>query len=690
MSWKDNLVESESRVAPSPVPSEAQPTPPATELRQAAAARCDSTDRALSVWLESPAVLLLLIALLTFVLYVGTLSFQFVWDDHPQIVNNPIIRTWHDAPRAFVSDLWYHSTRNQIYYRPLFTVWSMFNYSLFALKPWGWHLSAVLVHILAALAVFVLARKLGVEYWASALAALLFAIHPVHVECVAWVSSVSDSLVTLFYAAAFIAFLNSRELARSDWFIWRFASLFLAACALLTKEMGLTLCAMVAVCVWLYPQSTDRPASRIFREGVLVALPYGVLTVAYLLLRRFALHQVAGTFDPAHGFADVLLTWPLILCKYLRILVLPTGLTGLYYDPYVLTPESSRFWLSALVIGAVAAGIWYWTYRTKNRVVAFAGLWMIVTLAPTLYFRSFYNGDFVRDRYIYLPSIGFVILAAIAIRCLPSLGLVTSRSVQVAAVSLLTLGYGFGTYSQQVYWSSDLLIFARGHALYPNSAYASLGFANELSRRGAYDRAIELAESATKVQPNFGLGYLVLADLYLKTGQKEMARTLVNRGITVDPSLLKSEISKIDTAGIFGELGDYDRALSLCSQVLLQEPDLYSAQYNCGNISLLAGHYPEAESLLSKAIAADPTQANPYFFLGRVYMQTDRPGDAEKAFRHAIALSHGVYDFHLWYGRLLAQRGDAAGARREFTEALALNSGGAEAKTALANLGSAQ
>src|SRR5208337_4696980 len=165
----------------------------------------------LAGYLRRPAILLPLLGLVTFVIYSGSLSFDFVWDDWPQIVNSPIIRSWSNLPRAFGSDLWYHVARHQVYYRPLFFAWSMLNYALFGLKPWGWHLGAVVLHIGAVAAVFWMARKLGLEYWTAALAALIFALHPVHIEPVTWVSAASDTMVTMFAALAFAAFLNGRN-----------------------------------------------------------------------------------------------------------------------------------------------------------------------------------------------------------------------------------------------------------------------------------------------------------------------------------------------------------------------------------------------------------------------------------------------------------------------------------------------
>src|SRR5271166_5743331 len=168
----------------------------------------------LVIYLRRPSVLLPLLGLVTLVVYSGSLSFEFVWDDLPQIVNSPIIRSWSNLPRAFGSDLWYHVARHQVYYRPLFVAWSMLNYTLSGLQSWGWHLGAVLLHVGAVTAVFWLMRRLGLEYWTAALAALIFAVHPIHIEPVSWVSAASDTMVTMFASLAFAAFLSGRDSTR--------------------------------------------------------------------------------------------------------------------------------------------------------------------------------------------------------------------------------------------------------------------------------------------------------------------------------------------------------------------------------------------------------------------------------------------------------------------------------------------
>src|SRR5216683_4577883 len=299
----------------------------------------------LAKYLRRPSALLPLLGLVTFVVYSGSLSFDFVWDDWPQIVNSPIIRTWSNLPRAFGSDLWYHVARHQVYYRPLFVAWSMLNYTLFGLRPWGWHLGAVLLHVGAVAAVFWLARRLGLEYWTAALATLIFALHPVHIEPVTWISAASDTMVTMFAALAFAAFLNGRDAERDQQrnpeqrkrTAWWIASLVLLACALLTKEMAVMFAALVGIYAWLYPAKAKVSSGRGIILAVIEAAPYAVVTLAYALLRRHALLSTTGQFNPSHGMMDVARTLALVMSIYLRQLLVPVSTTGLYYTPYVTT-----------------------------------------------------------------------------------------------------------------------------------------------------------------------------------------------------------------------------------------------------------------------------------------------------------------------------------------------------------------
>src|SRR5229473_159197 len=650
-----------------------------------------SASELLAKYLRRPGVLLPLLGLATFVVYSGSLSFEFVWDDWPQIVNSPIIRTWSNLPRAFGSDLWYHVARNQVYYRPLFVAWSMLNYTLFGLRPWGWHLGAVLLHVGAVAAVFWLERRLGLEYWTAALAALIFALHPVHIEPVAWISAASDTLVAIFAALAFGAFLNGRDPERNlqrnpekrKRTAWWIASLALLACALLTKEMAVMFSALVAIYAWLHPAKTKASLGQRVLGAVMEAAPYALVTLAYALLRKHALLHATGQFDPIHGMVDVARTLPLVLSIYLRQLLVPVGITGLYYTPYVTRAILTQVVAPVVVLGAALVGLWYWNRREGNSNVAFAGLWLLVGLAPTLYLRNFGNGDFVRDRYMYLPSIGFAILAAMALRRLPSIKGWSAQAVQGCAVLVLCGGYVCASVAQQVYWGNDLLLLVRGQSLYPGNPYANAGLAKEYSQRGAHDRAIELAQSVVRDHPEYGYGPLALAEVYIRAGRFKEGRLWLDR---VNPDYAKSEVGMAGVAGLYGEMGDYERALALCSEILEREPNLYSAVYNCGNIHLMDGQYRDAEQLLSRAVQLVPEQAAPKHFLGRAFLQDGRNAEAQPYLRQAVGMDPKVWDYHYWLAESFEEGGDISAARTEYRQALQLNPDSKEAKMRLAAL----
>jgi len=641
---------------------------------------------ALQNYLRRPVFLLSLVSLGTLVLYSGAFFFEFVWDDWPQVINNPIIRNWRNLPRIFGSDLWYHVARHQVYYRPLFVAWSMLNYSLFGLRPWGWHLAAILAHIAAVAAVFWLARKLGLEYWTAALAAVIFALHPIHIEPVVWISAASDTMVTLFVALAFVAFLNGRDPNQSAKNLWWIASLVLLACGLLTKEMAVTFPILAAIYVWLHPGGNKSSLVQRAFAALLEAAPYALVTVAYALLRKRALMHAGGQLDSAHGMVDVLRTLPLVLTFYLKKLLVPVGLTGLYYTPYMSSQTVTQFLLPLTALAAVAASLWFWHRRQRNSTVAFATGWFLVSLAPALYLRNFSDGDFVRDRYVYLPSVGFAILAAMAIVSLPAIGRWSAPTVQACAAAVLCAAFVTASLAQQVYWANDLLVLLRGQSLYPDNPYTLVGLAAEYSQRGAHERAIELAEQAERTHPEYGYARLSLAEVYIRAGRFDEGHVWLQRALGSNPDYVASETGMAAIAGLYGRMGDYTQAFRLCDQVLQKSPDLYSALYNCGNIRLLAQQFAEAERLLARAAEVVPEQPAPKHFLGRALLEDGKNRQAQSYLEAAVAMDPTAWDYHFWLGESLALDKDYAGARAQYQEALRLRPDSSEARMRLAAL----
>src|SRR5215831_4485346 len=499
---------------------------------------------------QRPWLALIFVAAVTFVLYFGTLSFEFVWDDGDQIINNPLIRSWHSIPRIFGSDLWFHTIHNQVYYRPLFLVWEILNLKIFGVKPWGWHLTTVLLHVLASCAVYWLARALRIDHWTSALAALIFGVHPIHVECASWISAGSDSMVAIFYMLAFIAYLKAREHHNDSQRLWQILSFVLLVCALLTKEMAITFALLVAVYEWLDRNYVPTTLLSRTRRSIAAAAPYAIITIGYFVIRRMALHGSAQ-LDPAHTNLDVILTLPLVLYTYLKLLLLPKGITAAYYITYVTSPGFRNFILPILVLLAGSAILRFWSWRKKDFKIGFLVAWLVLGLLPVLYLRLFAPGAGVRDRYIYLPSVGFALLLAIAIRSVRFRGNASNQSVQMALSALLGIALFAGSVSQQVYWANDFLLFYRACSLYPhNSESVAINLADALIKRRESGRAIPILKQVIEENPDSGTSHVVLAQAYLRVGQPLDARRELDQALSIAPELLYALKGMTDVANL--------------------------------------------------------------------------------------------------------------------------------------------
>ena len=629
-----------------------------------------------------PFLLLVVVAAIAFVLYSSTLSFDFVWDDHLQFASAPP-RTLHAVGQAFTHTIWFRYYDRSDNYRPFFIVWSYLNYLLFGAKIWGWHLVAVLLHCATSCSVYLLARRLKMEYWAAGVAALLFAVHPVHIEAVAWVMGSFDALLTLLFVLSVVTYLNARDRRGMERRSWQAVSLLLAACAMLTKEMGVTLPVVILLYEWLELRKENcLGARRVFRS-VLAAVPYGLIALAFLAARYWV---VRGFATPkSYSLVAVLQTLPLVLFSYIRLLLYPAGLNSFYTLPYVEHAGFTDFVFPLAVVIAVVALIWWWARRTQDKAISFAALWMLATILPALYLPAFSPGDLYRDRYLYLPSVGFVLLAAMALRAIPRRTGERVPVAQVAVVCVIVVALGLGTLMQQVYWANDLLLAYRGFSQSPRNVNSGLRFGSALLDRGEYGRAIDIIKQSVAQNPSYPYGYYTLAIAYLRAGQYDASRQALITGDRLDVER-DAPAGLLTRASLYGGFGDYDRAFALFSRLLAIDPDNYEAVHNCGYTYFLAGRYTEAEKYLKRAEELSPLNAGTHFYLGEVFLRTNRIDGAERELRKAISLQPNGEDYHLALGTVLELKGQKTAAAEEYMQELRFYPASAEAQARLKQL----
>lgn len=468
---------------------------------------------------------------IAFLVYVPTLGFQFVYDDKPQIVQNPAIHAWRYVPHYFTAHAWaelYPNVHGD-YYRPLFLLWFRLNYALFGAKPEGWHCTTVLCHVAATYLVLSLVRRLTANSGLALGAAVLFAVHPVHIESVAWVSGVTDPLLTLFLIGSFLAYLRFREANRKGWMV---LALALFALGLLEKETAVVLGPLVFVFAGLYPVGRTGLSRIVY--ALKHALGFLVLTVAYLALRVRVLHGFSHPVTPI-TLRNMALTEPSVIWLYFRHLLFPVGISGLYGLPYVESPASAAFVVPTVLLLALVLALALGIRRLRDaRLAVFACCWMLLPIIPVLWLRTFSEGDIAHDRYLYVPSVGFILLVSLFLVEIAQRWHAGRNTVPLAGLAVLALAYTAGTAVQQIYWASDLLLYQRAYQMAPRDNLICSNLATALMDAGYSDAAVALYGKVLAREPDYWLSDYNLGYTFYKLGRFKEAEGFLRRAIRIN------------------------------------------------------------------------------------------------------------------------------------------------------------
>lgn len=505
----------------------------------------------------------ILTALLTIAVYARSLGFFFAFDDLVLVVHNPTIHSWRYLPDYFTRDLWQNVQAATGYYRPMILLWFRINDAVFGLQPAWWHLTNVLVHATGSVLVLRLARRITNRPGIAVVAGLLFAVHPVHVETVAWISDVVDALLTVFFVAGVLCFLRSRNGSR----LWFASSVLCYGCAMLCKEPGFMLPAVLFLHVLIMEgRKADEGWARLLLRGFLAIAWYLPFSAIYLIARHHALRGFSVQFQ-SMTVGSFLLSLPLVAWGYARMLLVPLGLSPFYDLSAVRTANWHAIVLPLFGIVALAGLLWMILRREGGRLALFSAAWFVVTLAPALDLPAFPPSEMVHDRYIYLASVGFCILAALGLsqldrRLFPSAQFPFIGAVVIAALAALA-------FRQQAFWRDDTAIFTRAVEIAPHNDLAESGLATIVARRGNYLLAISLFKDVldrnpTQITANLNLGwtYFLMGDyadaeryltagaathdnsveafadlgaLYLKTGRFDLALASFQRAQSLSP-----------------------------------------------------------------------------------------------------------------------------------------------------------
>ena len=538
--------------------------------------------------------------------YANTLGHGFVFDDVQNIVQNRWIRSTTHLAEIFSSHAAGFDPRFVTsYYRPLMHVAYLMTYSLAGLSPAVFHAVNVLLHAAVSFLAVILAGSLlerlgpdetpaGGPMCLPLLVGLMFATHPAHTEAVAWLAGITDLSFTLFGMLCILNYLRATTMAGS---LLSAVWLLLAA---LCKEPGVTVF-LVLLCVeWCWARR-----SRVCPGQVLVRIgPAAGALAVYFVARIGAL----GTFAPSYGphrydLIDSILAGATLFVDYLRTLVWPFSLNALHVFRPIVGPWEPRV---VLALGAcLAFGVALW-WATTRKVLLVAMVLVAGPLLPVL-FTPVLGESVFAERYLYFPSFGFCLLAALG-------GAATLRGsgrnrVALGAGVLLVVGvYGVMTMSRNMVWRDSLSLWSDVVRKVPDSAVAH--------------------------------EYLCAA-LY-NAGRYAEAEASCLRSIDLDTTRVDA---RINLGNVLLVRGDLDGALTLFDEALRRRRNAVWAWTSRGLALMAKGHTAMALESYRQALSIDPNNAEAHNLLGVAYFHFGLRADAVKELREAVRLAPDSADY---------------------------------------------
>ena len=587
-----------------------------------------------------------IVAALAVIAYLPALRGGFVtWDDNRNFLENT---AWRGLGLTELRWMW--STTHMGHYVPLTWMSLGLDSVLWGMSPAGYHVVNVVLHGMnAALVYFLALRVLSLAGGAaspddprgtvipSVLAALVFAIHPLRVESVAWITERRDMLSLLWYLGSVLCYLRYATAERRP-ALWYGAALGLFVAAVLSKATSVTLPAALLV-LNVYPLRRIGGAagysSPSARRAILELVPFGALALAAGVLSVFALHPPAQL-----NAGEKLAVSAYSLAFYLWKTVVPTGLAPLYEMPQRVDVWASRYVVSGVLVVAITVAAW----MVRRRMPGLTASWFAFLLVMLPMLGIVQNGpQIVADRYTYhaAPILGLLAGAAWARWHR------TPAWVRLGVPACVLLVLGAATWHQTGYWRDSETLWSRVLSVDSTSSIAQIAMGDLLIAQG---RAAEAAE-------HYGRG--VELDPDYAEGHNNLGVALAREGRFADA------------------IAHYKAAVALDST--------YADAYNNWGIALSReGDQAGAMERYARAIALDPRNADALVNYGNALLRTGRPLDAIERYQTAASVRPRHADTHLNWGVALAQLGRMSEAAEQFRVALELDPENADARTYLA------
>jgi Flp pilus assembly protein TadD len=630
------------------------------------------------------------VAILTFLAFLPTLENNFVdWDDEPNFQLNESYRGL-----GWTQLKWMFTAFHLGHYAPLTWITFGADYLVWGLDPLGYHLTNLLLHAANAVVFYLIAFRLLQEgipgakdrplplRLSAALAALVFAIHPLRVESVAWATERRDVLSGLFYLLAVLVYLRREQDSSGGPAARRrryWACLLLFILALFSKSMAVTLPAVLLLLdiypLCRFPLTVAGLGSSQARGALLEKLPFFTLS-ALASIGAFRATIAADSLTPETTlrWVDRAAVSVYGLAFYLWKSIFPIRLANLYELPIPFDPLASPIVLSTAGVAAlILLSAWLWR-RTPAFLITFAAYTVI--LLPVI--GIFHTGrQIAADRYTYLASLPWAVLLGAALLGATRLGqwgaVPASRprlrvAVLTVAPLLLVLVLGALTWRQVQVWHDTETLWTNALRSAP-SAHAHQSLGRELVRRGRVGEALPHLRARVELRPDGPVGHYEVAAVLERLGRLPEATEHYAEAVRLSPA--NPHFRNYLGTALMKE-GRFDEAVAELRRAVALEGGSAEAHKNLGAALGRQGRDAEAVEQFEEALRLSPDFAEAHEGLGLVFMRRGDLPRAIREFRAALKQSRDPAEVRNNLGVALARQGDPEGAAREFRLAVEL------------------
>ncbi|OGP15240.1 MAG: hypothetical protein A2054_00445 [Deltaproteobacteria bacterium GWA2_55_10] len=585
--------------------------------------------------------------------YYPALNAGFIWDDDHYVIRNANLL----SPGG-LRDIWL-STESPQYYPLVFTTFWIEQH-IWGLEPAGFHAVNILLHAANAALIWMVCRRLDLKY--GYFAALIFALHPVHVESVAWVTERKNVLSGFFYLLSLLAFLSFEKKEKA----WAYAaSLAFFFAALLSKTVACTLPVAIIIIRWLRD-------GRIDRNLLLRLVPFfGVGLVMGLVTVWWELNIVGARGDEwALPVWDRLLLPGRIAFFYAFKLLLPFDLSFIY-ERWTLDLADLWQWIYPVALFILLAALFILRDKTGKGALA-AVAFFLVTLFPALGFFNVYpfRYSFVADHFQYLASAGLIVLFA------ESAGRLTEkagafRNLRFAAAPII-IALGALAWNQTHIYKDLETLWRDTLSKNPDAFIAHTNLGALLYERGVLDEAVSHYQAALRIKPDSSIEHFNLGLIYYKSGKAEEALNEFRSAVKSDP---ENVMARVNLGTILTGSGDYDEALVNLSKAVEVAPGYPLARKNIAVLYDKMGKPGMAIEHLEFIVERDP--GNPVIRKDLAIMLS-KAGRAQDAIAHLNYLvQRDVFTAEASnkIGEILAEQGRRDEAVVYFKKSLSANPG---------------